>query len=140
MAALTMLFGGIGAVAHWDIRNILAYNVIIGVGFIVSGVAIFTPASLIGATYYFIHDMVMKALLFLLGGTVIRIVGSNKLKEMGGLIRNHTYWADVFYIALSLAGFPSKWFIGKILIIQEGLAVVQPGLIFWLAQSVYYPA
>jgi multicomponent Na+:H+ antiporter subunit D len=136
MAALTMLFGGIGAVAHWDIRNILAYNVIIGVGFIVSGVAIFTPASLIGATYYFIHDMVMKALLFLLGGTVIRIVGTNKLKEMGGLIRNHTLLGWMFFIAaLSLAGVPPlSGFIGKILIIQEGLAsgAARAGF-YWLA-------
>jgi multicomponent Na+:H+ antiporter subunit D len=136
MAALTMLLGGIGAVAHWDIRNILAYNVIIGVGFIVSGFAVFTYVALIGVIYYIIHDMVMKALLFLLGGTMIRIVGTSKLKEMSGLIRNHPLLGWLFFIAaFSLAGVPPlSGFIGKILIIQEGLAkgAANAGF-YWLA-------
>ena len=44
LAALTMLLGAIGAVAYWDIRKILTYNVIIGVGLILAGFASFTYA------------------------------------------------------------------------------------------------
>ncbi|MGI6225600.1 MAG: Na+/H+ antiporter subunit D [Peptococcales bacterium] len=124
LAGLTMLLGGIGAIAYWDIRKILAYNVIIGVGFIVFGLAIFTTKALIGAIFYLIHDMVMKALLFLLGGTMISIVGTSKLKEMSGLIRNHPLLGWMFFItAFSLAGVPPlSGFVGKVLIVQEGLA------------------
>jgi multicomponent Na+:H+ antiporter subunit D len=124
MAALTMLLGGIGAIAHWDVRNIIGYNVIISVGFIVSGVAIFNFAAIAGALYYLIHDMILKALLFLLGGTMIRIVGTSKLKEMSGLIRNHPLLGWMFLISvLALAGIPPlSGFIGKVLIIKDGLA------------------
>ena len=80
-----MVLGGLGAIAQKDIRYILSYNVIIGVGFIISGLAILPKASN-WAVYYLIHDMAMKTLLFLLGGAIMTIVGSGKLKEMGGTI------------------------------------------------------
>jgi multicomponent Na+:H+ antiporter subunit D len=136
MAALTMLLGGIGAVGQWNIRKILGYNVIIGVGFVFSGLAIYTSSALAGSIYYVIHDMVTKALLFLLGGTVISIVGTAKLKEISGLIHNHPSLGWMFLITtLALTGVPPlSGFIGKVLIIKEGLrkAVLQPGF-YWLA-------
>ena len=131
-----MLLGGIGAIAQWDIRKILGYNVIIGVGFVISGLAVFTSSAVAGAIYYVIHDMVTKALLFLLGGTVISIVGTGKLKEISGLISNHPSLGWMFFITtLALAGVPPlSGFIGKILIIKEGIAkgVFQTGF-YWLA-------
>ena len=42
LAALTMVLGAIGAVAYWDIKKILTYNVIIGAGMILAGFASFT--------------------------------------------------------------------------------------------------
>lgn len=136
LAGLTMLLGGIGAIAQWDIRKILGYNVIIGVGFVISGLAVFTSSAVAGAIYYVIHDMVTKALLFLLGGTVISIVGTGKLKEISGLISNHPSLGWMFFITtLALAGVPPlSGFIGKILIIKEGIAkgVFQTGF-YWLA-------
>jgi multicomponent Na+:H+ antiporter subunit D len=136
MAGLTMLLGGIGAIGQWDIRKILGYNVIIGVGFVISGLAVFTSAAVAGAIYYVIHDMVTKALLFLLGGTMISIVGTGKLKEISGLIRNHPSLGWMFFITtLALAGVPPlSGFIGKVLIIKEGLSkgVFQAGF-YWLA-------
>ncbi|HHW06914.1 MAG TPA: Na+/H+ antiporter subunit D [Clostridia bacterium] len=125
MAGLTMLLGGFGAIAQWDIRGILVYNVIISVGFIISGLVYGTAGALTGAVYYTIHDMVMKALLFLLGGTVIAITGTSKLKAMSGLIRNHTLLGWLFFVTtLALAGIPPlSGFVGKVLIIKEGLAL-----------------
>ena len=61
MAAITMVLGAIGAVAYWDIKKILAYNVIIGVGFIISGLAAFTSSGIMGSIYYLMHDIVIKA-------------------------------------------------------------------------------
>lgn len=124
MAALTLILGGLGAIAYWDIRFILAYNVIIGVGFIALGLAVFTEKALLGSIYYLIHDMLMKALLFLLGGVIIRIVGGAKLRSMSGLIRNHPLLGWLFFLTvLALAGVPPfSGFVGKLAIIQECLA------------------
>ena len=115
LAALTMLLGAIGAVAYGDIKRILTYNVIVGVGFILAGVASFTTAGMTGSIYYLIHDMIVKALIFLLGGTIIHLTGTSKLKEMSGLIRFHPQLGWMFFIAaLITVGYSSlKWFSWK---------------------------
>ena len=80
-----------------------------------------------------IHDMIVKALLFLLGGTIIHLTGTSKIKAMSGLIRLHPQlgWI-VFIAALSLSGLPPlSRFIGKIFI-TEG--TFQTGY-FWLGGS-----
>lgn len=121
MAALTMLLGAFGAVAYWDIKKILVYNVIVGVGLILAGFASFTEAGMTGSIYYLIHDMIVKALLFLIGGTVVYLTGTSKIREISGLIRLHPQLGWMFFIAaLSLAGIPPlSGFVGK-LFITEG--------------------
>ncbi|MDA3131082.1 Na+/H+ antiporter subunit D [Aliibacillus thermotolerans] len=123
MAALTMILGTIGAVAHWDVKKIIVYNVIVAVGLIIFGLSVFSSVSLIGSLYYFVHDMIIKALLFLLAGAVIIIARTHKLHEISGLIRHHPYLGWLFFIAaLSLAGIPPfGGFIGKVFITQGGL-------------------
>lgn len=118
LGAVTMVLGAIGAVAYWDIKKILTYNVVVGVGFIIAGLASFTQMGITGSIYYLIHDIVIKALIFLLGGTIIHLTGTSKLKEISGLIRNHPYLGWMFFIAaLSLAGIPPlSGFLGKVFI------------------------
>ncbi|MDV2887840.1 proton-conducting transporter membrane subunit, partial [Alkalihalophilus pseudofirmus] len=66
--AVTMVLGAIGAVAFSDIKKILTYNVIVGAGFIIAGLASFTADGITGSVFYFVHDIMVKALIFLLGG------------------------------------------------------------------------
>lgn len=123
MAGITMVIGMIGAIAHWDVKKILAYNIVYAVGFIIFGLAIFNQVALEGAIFYLLHDMFVKALLFLLAGAMIGIAGTSYLKNMGGLIKNHPMLGWMFFIAaLALAGVPPlSGFIGKLLIVQGGL-------------------
>ncbi|KAB2331120.1 Na+/H+ antiporter subunit D [Cytobacillus depressus] len=118
LGALTMVLGAVGAVAYGDIKKIITYNVIIGVGFIMAGLASFSFHGLMGSLYYLIHDILIKALIFLLGGTIIILTGTSKLKDMSGLIRNHPFLGWMFFIAaLSLAGIPPlSGFLGKVFI------------------------
>ena len=74
-----MMLGAIGAVAYWDIKKILAYNVIVGVGFILAGFASFTLDGIAGSIYYLIHDILIKGLIFLIAGTIISLTGTSKL-------------------------------------------------------------
>lgn len=124
MSAVTMVLGAIGAVAYWSIKPILVYNIIISIGFIVFGIALATPESLGGALYYLIHDMLAKALIFILGGTIISIAGTDKLKEISGLIRFRPWLGWLFLLAaLALAGVPPlSGFIGKITVLKSGIS------------------
>jgi multicomponent Na+:H+ antiporter subunit D len=123
MGAATMIFGAIGAVAYWGIRKILAYNVIISVGLIIFGIGIATSTSLSGALYYLIHDMLAKALIFILGGAIISIAGTDQLRDINGLIRYRPLLGWLFFLsALALAGVPPlSGFVGKMLILQGGV-------------------
>src|SRR5690625_4773341 len=89
MAAVTLIIGSIGAIAYKDLRQIAAFNVVIAVGFIMVGLAVFSTVALEGSIYYLIHDMIVKALLFLLVGTMIALTGKTRLNQESGLIRNY---------------------------------------------------
>ncbi|MFB5662144.1 Na+/H+ antiporter subunit D [Alteribacillus sp. HJP-4] len=123
LSGVTMLAGVIGAIAHSDIKKILIYNVIVAVGFILFGTATLTEAGYTGAVYYLIHDIVIKAALFLIIGAVIAAAGTSNLKEMGGLIKHHPLLGWLFFTAtLALAGVPPlSGFFGKLLLIQGGI-------------------
>lgn len=123
MAILTMIGGSIGALAYNDIRKIVSYNVVIAVGFILAGLAMSSEIAFEGAIYYLIHDMIVKALLFLIAGTVIYLTGKSKIEEMSGLIRNYPMLGWLFFITmLSLTGIPPlSGFISKVYLGQGAI-------------------
>lgn len=130
MAAATMILGAIGAVAYSDIGRILNYNVIISVGFLAFGLAVSSKDALDGVVFYMLHDMVAKALLFIVGGMLMYVAGTGRLKEMGGLIKRYPLMGWMFFIAtLAIAGIPPlSGFTGKLLMLMGGF---QEGY-YWL--------
>jgi len=122
LALLTMVAGSIGALAYKDVKQILIYNIIIAVGVLLFGIAVMTEESIAGTIFYLIHDMIIKAGLFLLGGIMIYIAGTSNLNKMGGLIRQYPALGWTFLIAsFALAGIPPlSGFTGKLLIVRAG--------------------
>src|SRR5699024_4722853 len=124
MAGLTIIGGCIGALAYNNIRYIVSYNVIIAIGFILIGLAVMSVTAYEGAIYYLIHDMLMKALLFLLACAMISVARADMLDEISGLIRNYPLvgWF-LFTCVLSLTGIPPlSGFIVKILIGEAAIS------------------
>jgi len=130
VAGLTMLTGVLGAVAQNEVRRILSFHIISQIGYMIMGLAIFTPLALAGAVFYIFHHVVVKTNLFLVAGAMERAGGSGDLKQLGSLYRRMPFLAVLFLIpALSLAGLPPlSGFFAKLSLLQAGALVEQ----FWL--------
>lgn len=129
MASLTMIGGALGAIAYTNIRSIVSYNVVISIGFMLIALAVLEPVALEGFMFYLVHDMVLKALLFLIAGTVIYATNAEQIDEISGLIQHYPGLGWSFFITvLALSGIPPlSGFIGKLLIAQ---GAIDAGAIF----------
>jgi multicomponent Na+:H+ antiporter subunit D len=131
VAGLTMITGVLGAAAQTEVRRILSFHIISQIGYMIMGLALFTPLALVGAVFYIVHHIIVKTNLFLVGGVAHRLLGSYELKSMGGLYRSHPMLAVLFLIpAFSLAGFPPlSGFWAKLILIKAGLDVGQYAIV-----------
>jgi multicomponent Na+:H+ antiporter subunit D len=125
IAILSMVVGVLGAAAQQDVRRILSFHIVSQIGYIVLGLALFTPLALAGAVFYLVHNIIAKTNLFLVGGVMNRLAGSFDLAAIGGLYRYAPVLAALFLLsALSLAGLPPlSGFWAKLLLVQASLEI-----------------
>jgi multicomponent Na+:H+ antiporter subunit D len=133
VAMLTMLTGVLGAAAQFEFRRILSFHIVSQIGYMILGLALFTPLALVGGVFYIMHHIIVKANLFLISGLTYQLKGSHELKDLGGLYRSHPVLGLLFMVpALSLAGLPPlSGFFAKFIIIRAGIEVEA-----WLAVTV----
>ena len=120
---VTMVVGVFGAAVQQEIRRILAFHSVSQIGYIVLGLALFTPLAIASAIYFILHHSIVKMNLFFIAGVVARLRGTERLARLGSLAGLHAGLATLFLVtALSLAGIPPlSGFFAKLGIIRAGL-------------------
>lgn len=122
IAGLTMVTGVLGAAAQNEFRRILSFHVVSQIGYMVMGLAFFTPLGYAAAIFFIAHNMFAKTGLFLVAGLSHRLLGSYHLKHLGGLVKLSPELAVLFFVcAFSLTGLPPlAGFVGKFALVRAG--------------------
>jgi multicomponent Na+:H+ antiporter subunit D len=121
LALLTMIVGVLGAAYHWDMRRILALHIVSQVGYLLLGIALASPAAAAGTAFFAVHNILVKANLFLIVGLMFASAGHYDLRRIGGLYAARPLLAVLFLVsAFSLVGVPpSTGFWGKFMLLRE---------------------
>jgi multicomponent Na+:H+ antiporter subunit D len=122
IAGLTMIIGVLGAISQGDIKRILSFHIVSQIGYMIMGLGFFTVAGIAAAIVFIVHQVVVKTVMFLVGGLVESASGTGRLKDVTGVIHRFPVIAILFLpAALSLAGLPPfSGFVGKLALIQAG--------------------
>jgi multicomponent Na+:H+ antiporter subunit D len=106
-AIATMIVGALGALAQSDIRRLLGFLVVSGIGSMLAGLALGQGEALSGAIAYAVHSILVMAALYLAAGAASALSGSSDLNRAGGLyLASPLLAASFLVLALSLSGLP----------------------------------
>lgn len=119
VAAATILYGSLRALAQSGLKRRLAYSTVSQVSYIVLGACIFGPLGTIGGTVHLVHQGLMKITLFFCAGNLAETLGLQRVDELDGVGRRMPWTMGAFTLAAfgmigvpPLAGFVTKWYIG----------------------------
>jgi len=127
------VYGALMALAERDVKRIIAYSSVSQMGYILFGLGTLTADGITGATLHVVYHAIVKALLFMGAGWVIKSSGRRRIGELGGLAKQMPLAALCTGVgALAIAGMPpfcifdSEWMIfsGGFHTAHTGLSVV----------------
>ncbi len=119
VAAFTIIFGSVRALAQDDFKKRLAYSTVSQLSYIVLGVAIGGPLAAAAAIAHLAHHAAMKITMFFTAGAVAEEVKVYRISELDGLGRRMPLTMGAFSLAAigivgvpPIAGFATKWLLG----------------------------
>jgi multicomponent Na+:H+ antiporter subunit A len=126
----TMLLGAVWSLRQTDLKLMLAYTTVSGLGSLVMFLGSRDPVAIAAACTFLIVHAFYKAALFLMVGVLDRQAGGREVAALGGLGRAMpATWAVAILAGFSMAGFPPLLgFIGKELKYEGALAVASEPL------------
>ena len=129
----TMVTGALGALAQTDLRRLLGYLVISGIGVMLAGLAIATEAALAGTVFYAIHSIVVMTALYMAIGAAGGL-GGYSLAVPAGLYRCAGLLAFLtLMLFFTVAGLPPlTGFWPKAILVRESLDIGAN----WLAAAI----
>lgn len=109
MGLISIIYGGLNAMASKDLKKLIAYSSVSHMGFVLLGFASLTAEGIAGATYQMFSHGIISAMLFLLAGVLYDRTHDRMINNYSGLSsRMKGYTALVlvgFFASLGLPGF-----------------------------------
>lgn len=123
VGVITIFTGVLGAVSQYGVQRILSFHIVSQIGYMLLALGLPGPAAVAAVILFLGHNILVKSSLFLVGGTIMRVNGTDTLSGTGNLWRTMPLFGVIFLVqALSLAGLPPfSGFWGKVGIAVAGL-------------------
>jgi multicomponent Na+:H+ antiporter subunit D len=130
-----MILGALGALGQSDIRRMLGYVVISGIGIMLAGLSLGSPGGIGGAIFYALHSMVVMTALYMAAGLAGRLAGSFDLNRLGGLYGRSALFSTLslvlFFAVSGLPPFSGFW--PKVMVAKAAMDIGA----WWLTATVF---
>ncbi len=125
LSVASMTFGNLQAMNQKNIKRLLAYSSIAQAGYVLIGVAAISPLGTSGVVFYLIAYLVTNLAAFGIVTIIGKALGSDMIKDYGGLSRRSPAVSLALLAAfLSLGGIPPfAGFVGKVVLFASAIQV-----------------
>ncbi len=121
---LSILYGGMNALAQRDLKRMVAYSSVSHMGFVLVGLASLTSAGLSGALFHMISHGLISPALFLIAGVIYDRTQNRTMDCFSGLaskMPTYTFFVALFFFAgLGLPGMSG--FVGELMVLMGAFA------------------
>jgi len=118
LAVIAIIAGSVLAYKQDRLKRMLAYIIVVEVGYMVGGFWLGNAAGMTGAVLHILNDAMMTLCVFLAAGAVMSRVQFDEFKDLQGLFNKMPFTMIAFVVgALSIIGVPptcgffSKWYL-----------------------------
>ncbi|GAB3890720.1 complex I subunit 4 family protein [Spirosoma agri] len=156
LGALSIVYGGLNALAQTDLKKMIAYSSVSHMGFVLLGVASLTAEGINGAVYQMVSHGVLSAMLFLLVGVVYDRTHDRRIDSYRGLMQIMPHYtiltAIAFFGSLGLPGFSgfvgelftlmgsfqSAWLPGWVTVVAATGILLAAAYFLWTLQRMFF--
>jgi NADH-quinone oxidoreductase subunit M len=138
VGVLSILYGGLNAIAQRDFKRLVAYSSVSHMGFILVGLASLTSEGASGALFQMISHGLISAGLFLVVGVLYDRTHNRRIENFSGLaskLPGYTFVVVImFFASLGLPGLSG--FVGEVLVLMGafgGTALEYSDITIWMA-------
>ncbi len=119
LAAITIVYGSLRALAEDDLKKRLAFSTVSQLSYIILGVGLASVTGATGGLAHLVHQGIQKVTLFYCAGNFAKAIGVKRVSEMDGVGRRLPVTTATFTVAAlgmigipPTAGFVTKWHLG----------------------------
>lgn len=135
LGVVSMIYGGMNALAQTDLKKLIAYSSVAHMGFVMLGIGSLTSEGVKGAMFQMISHGVISSLLFLLAGVIYERTHDRTISNYRGLATIMPYYTVLsvvaYFAALGLPVFSG--FIAELSIYMGAFSSATAGILpLWL--------